>query len=75
MSSVRAFRSTLLTVLLQTVRPEGARNYGKFLREYRQYTLDIKTLREILEPLKLEEMSPPGGRPGWRKGRKKLKKR
>jgi len=74
-SSVRTFRSTLITILLETVRPNGATNYGKFLRENKQYRPDIKTLREIVTPLNLPEISPNGGRPGWRKGRKKFRTR
>jgi hypothetical protein len=74
-SSVRTFRSTIITVLLETVRPGGATNYGKFLRENKQYRPNIKTLREIVAPLNLPEISPNGGRPGWRKGRKKFRKR
>jgi hypothetical protein len=74
-SSVRAFRSTLITILLQTVRPGGAGNYDKFLRENQQYRVDIRALREILVPLKMPGLSPNGDSPGWRKGRKKFKKR
>jgi hypothetical protein len=73
-SSVRAFRSTLVGALMQTVRQEGAQNYGQFLKQNRQYQLNIHEIRQIVEPLGLPETSP-GYQRGWVKGQRRFKKR
>jgi hypothetical protein len=73
-SSMRVFRSTLVSELLESVRSEGAQNYGRFLKEHAEYFPNIHQLRQIVAPLKLPETSS-GGRPGWKKGQRRFRKR